>query len=227
VFEIMIVAVGVMLALAADEWRERSEQRQLADQARAVLRAEILSNREAVLGRLRRTSQLYTLVETHPDRVGQYVFERRNRPLQLTDAAWTMTVQTGAIRWLDPSERTRIAEVYAGYDRMREVVSEEMVRWTELAAFSATPPSPETRGDRDRAIRVWQAFAQRAQMAQCVNAGRHERVFGAQFGERELSDFCAKRRAQEDPASIYAEWRRLGWASSIPPRILTGTRAEQ
>ena len=39
VFEIAIVAVGVMLALAVDEWRERSEQKDLADEARAALRA--------------------------------------------------------------------------------------------------------------------------------------------------------------------------------------------
>ncbi len=81
VFETVIVAVGVFLALAVDEWRERSEERQLAAEARAALRSEILSNREAVLGRLRRTSQLYVLAAAHPDRVSQYVFERRNRPL--------------------------------------------------------------------------------------------------------------------------------------------------
>jgi hypothetical protein len=220
-FETVIVAVGVFLALAVDEWRERSEERQLADEARAALHSELLSNRESVVARLRRTSQLYVQAAAHPHQVGQFVFERRNRPLQLTDGAWAMTVETGAIRWLDATERTRIAEVYAGYERMRDVVFEEMVRWTELAAFSSAPASEELQGDRDRAIRVWQAFAQRAQMAQCVNAGRHERALGAQVGERELSNFCAGRKPEEDPASIYREWRRLGWTSSIPPRTLT------
>lgn len=135
-----------------------------------------------------------------------------------------MTVETGAIRWLDRTERTRMAEVYAGYERMRDVVLEEMVRWTELAAFSPNLTTGERRS-RDQAIRVWQGFAQRAQMAQCVNAGRHERALGAEIGERELSDFCARRSAEEDPASIYREWKNLGWVSSIPPRILTQTPA--
>lgn len=219
-FETAIVAVGVFLALAVDEWREQSEQRELATEARAALRAELLSNREVVLARIRRTSQLYVQAGAYPEQVAQYVFERRNRPLQLTDGAWTMTVETGAIRWLDPTERARIAEVYAGYERMRDVVFQELIRWTELAAFAAPIESPEMRRERDRAIRVWQAFAQRAQMAQCVNAGRHERALGAQIGERELSDFCAKRRPDEDPASIYREWGKLGWVSSIAPRTL-------
>lgn len=220
-FETVIVAVGVFLALFVDQWRVRSEERQLADEARAALRSEVLANREAVLLRLRRTSQLYVDVEAHPGQIDQYVFERRNRPLQMTDAAWTMTVQTGAIRWLDPAERARTAELYAGYERMRDIVSQEMVRWTELAAFPPTSASRETHGERDRAIRVWQGFALRSQMAQCVNAGRHERALGAQIGERELTDFCAKRRPEEDPALIYREWRKLGWTSSIPPRIVT------
>ena len=227
IFETVIVAVGVFLALIVAEGRERSEQRQLANEARAALRTELLSNREAILARLRRTSQLYVQTGAHPDRVWQYVFERRNRPPQLTDAAWTMTVETGAIRWLNPNERTRIAEVYAGYERMRDIISEELIRWTELAAFSAKTASPEMQGERDRAIRVWQAFALRAQMAQCVNAGRHERALGAQVAEQQIYDFCAKRRPEEDPSSIYREWRRLGWVSSIPPRILIEAPARQ
>lgn len=219
-FETIIVAVGVFLALAVDQWRERSEQRQLAQEARAALRAELMSNREVVLARIGRTSQLYVQAGAHPEQIAQFVFERRNRPPQLTDAAWTMTVQTGAIRWLDPVERARFAEVYAGYDRMRELISEELIRWTELAAFSGPGQSAGIEGQRDRAIRVWQAFAQRAQMSQCVNAGRHERALGARMDERALYDFCAKRRPEEGPASIYREWQRLGWASQIPPQIV-------
>jgi hypothetical protein len=219
-FETVIVAVGVFLALFVDERRERSEQRQLASEARAALRTELLSNREAVLGRMRRTSQLYVQAALHPDEVPHYVFERRNTPLQLTDSAWTMTVQTGAIRWLEPEERTRIAEVYAGYQRMGDVIFEEMVRWTELGGFSDTPTPSEIR-DRDKAIRVWRAFAQRAQLAHCVNAGRHERALGARVRQQELMAFCVQRRPDEDPASIYSEWRKRGWLSTIPPRIFT------
>jgi hypothetical protein len=220
-FETVIVAVGVFLALFVDEWREKSEQRQLAQEARTALRSEILANREAVVSRLRRTSELYVQIPAHPDQIAQFVNERRNRPLQVTDAAWTMTVQTGALRWLDPDERSTMADVYIAYGRMRDVVTEELVRWTELAAFPPKPTSPEMLDDRDRAIRVWRAFAQRAQMAQCVNAGRHERALGATVTIKQISDFCAGQSPAVDPAVIYREWKRRGWASATPPQIVS------
>lgn len=220
-FEIMIVAIGVLLALAVDEWRERSEQRELADQARAALRAEILSNREAVLSRLRRTAQLYVRTTAHPDMVGKYVFELRHRALLVNDAAWTMAVETGAIRWLAPAERRDFAEVYAGQQRARDVIFEEMIRWTDLGGFS------EEASNRDRALRVWQAWAHRAQFALCVTAGRYERTLGAELTEQDLLNFCAERPPVEDPSSLYREWKKLGWASSIAPRILAQPQVDR
>lgn len=220
-FETVIVAVGVLLALFVDEWRERSEQRELAQQARTALHAELLANREAVLRRLRRTSELYVQIPAHPDQIAQFVYERRNSPLQLSDGAWTMTVETGAIRWLDPAERSAIADVYAGYDRMRDVVSEELVRWIELAAYPPRPAPGPMQEERDRAIRIWRAWAQRSQMAQCVNAGRHERALGARVPHQQMADFCAKQSPAEDPAAIYLEWKKRGWVSTTPPQVLS------
>lgn len=220
-FETAIVAVGVMLALMVDEWRQRSEQRQLADEARIALRSEIVSNREALLERLWVTARIYAAATAQPAQVGQLVFERRNRPLLVNDSAWAMTVETGAIRWLDPAERSVFARVYAGHDRMREVVANELVRWTELAAFAPASESAETVRDRDRAIRVWQAFAQRAQFALCMNVARHEQALGATIPNQEVTQFCVKVPATHDPAKIYGEWRRRGWTSSTGPEILT------
>lgn len=225
IFEILIVAVGVMLALAVDEWRERSEQRSLADDARAALRAEILSNREAVIARLRRTAELYVQTAAHPDQAGKYVSERRNRTLFVNDAAWTMAVETGAIRWLGPSERTNFAELYAGQQRARDLVSQEMTRWTELGGIPPAAPAAEVDASRNRALRIWQAWVQRAQFSLCVSAGRYERALGAVVPEQELVEFCAARRPDEDPASIYREWRKLGWVSSTAPRTLARARA--
>lgn len=223
-FETIIVAVGVFLALAVDQWRERSEQRQLAEEARTALRAEILANREAVVSRLRRTAQLYVLTTKHPDQVGKYVFERRHRALLLNEAAWTMAVETGAIRWLAPAERTKIAEIYAGQQRSRDVVFEEMIRWTDLGAFSSDPVAGDA--DRDRALRAWQAWATRVQFALCMTAGRYERTLGASVTEQQLLNFCAARPPEEDPASIYREWKRLGWASATAPQTLASTDVE-
>lgn len=220
VFEIMIVAIGVMLALAADEWRERSQQRELADQAKYALRAEILSNREAVVSRLRRTAKLYLLTAQHPDQAGRYVFERRHRALLVDDSAWTMAIETGAIRLLTPVERKNIAEIYAGQERTRDVVLQEMIRWTELGGFRDAPKTAEMEASRDRAIRIWQAFALRTQFALCVTALRYERALGAEVSENELLDFCTRQRPEEDPVVLYREWRKLNWTSSTPPANL-------
>jgi hypothetical protein len=224
-FEILIVAVGVMLALAVDEWRERSEQRELAEHARAALRAEILSNREAVIARLRRTAALYAQTSAHPDQTAKYVSERRNRTLFVNDAAWTMAVETGAIRWLAPAERTNIAEIYAGQQRARDVVFEEMARWTDLAGYPSTSATADIDAIRNQALRVWQAWAHRTQFALCVNAGRYERTLGATVPEQELVDYCAARPPDEDPGSIYRDWSRRGWVSSIAPRTLARAQA--
>ena len=226
IFEILIVAVGVMLALAADEWRERAEQRELADQARSALRAEIMSNRDVVISRLRRTAELYIQTAAHPDQARKYVFERRNLSLLINDFAWTMAVETGAIRWLAPVERKKFAEVYAGQQRARDVVLQEMIRWTELAGFPETPETAEMEASREQAILIWQAFAHRTQFALCVNAGRYERALGADVPEDELLNFCARRRPEEDPVAIYREWRDLNWISSTAPRALIRGPAE-
>lgn len=220
-FEILIVAIGVLLALAVDEWREKSEQRQLADEARSMLRSEILANREAVISRLRRIAQLYRLTETAPSQVGDFVFERRNMALLLNDSAWVMAVETGALRWLEPSERASVAEIYAGHQRMRDVVSEELSKWVELAAFPTGPLPPDQERQRSGAIRIWKAYAQRAQMAQCASLGRYERALGAKVSDRDLVEACRTTPPTQDPSDFYRIWRKRGWVSSYLPAILT------
>ena len=217
-FEIMIVAVGVLLALAVDEWRDEAAQKQLADEARTTLREEIRSNRDAVFVRMRRLAQLYALSNAHPDRIGDYVFERRNMALLINDSAWTMAIETGALRWLTAKERASVAAIYAGQTRMRDVVNQEMTSWAQLAAFR---PDGTAQPDaaRDRALRIWQAFAQRAQLAQCSSAGRYERALGANIPDAELVEFCRLRRTEEDPAVLYDEWAKRGWTSTAQPRL--------
>lgn len=220
IFETAIVAVGVLLALMVDQWREDAERKGLADEARSAIRAELLINREALIQRMTITSNVLAASNANPTQVAQYVSERRNRPLLTYDAAWTMTIETGAIRWLEPSERTRLATVYGGHERLREVISHELVRWTELAAFADSVESRETSERRTQALRVWQAFAQRSQFALCMNLGRHEQGLGAQIPYVPLSQFCAAWQATDPPQALYREWRKLGWVSSTLPRSI-------
>lgn len=220
VFETVIVAVGVFLALMVDQWREDSEREQLADEARAALREELLTNREGVVQRMIVTSNVVAAAQSGPMEVARLVIERRNRPLLTYDAAWTMTIETGAIRWLEPSERKRFAMVYGSHERLREVISNELIRWTELAAFAPGPESQETAQSRNQALRVWQAFAQRSHFALCVNLGRHEQALGAPIPHRPLMKFCVERPATEHPRGIYREWRKRGWTSDTLPQSI-------
>jgi hypothetical protein len=225
VFEILIVAIGVLLALAVDEWREHQQQRQLADAARAAFRTEVLANRDRVILRQRRVAQLYKLVSAHPEEAGRLVFERRSRPLLLYDAAWTSAVQTGALRWLAPAERTILAELYTAQNHTRELATQEVTSWTELAAIDPEPRSAEDARDRARLVRVWLAYAQRVQLSQCVNAGRYERVLGARVRVEQLIEFCAAQPPDEDPVHIYRQLQRRGWTSGSEPRALTASSA--
>jgi hypothetical protein len=184
-----------------------------------------LSNRESVISRLRSTANLYAETTAHPDQTGRFIFERRNRTLFLTDAAWSMAVETGAIRWLSPGERTKFAEIYAGQQRARDVVFEEMARWTDLGGFPPTSGSGNIDAGQSHALRAWRAWAHRTQFALCVNAGRYERTLGATVPERDLVEFCAARPPDEDPISIYRQWRKFGWVSSTAPRTLAPTQA--
>ena len=220
-FEILIVAIGVMLALAVDEWREKAQQRQLADEARATLREETLDNRDAVIRRMRRTAELFLLAQRNPDRIGDYVFERRNMHLLIRESAWVMAIETGALRWLSAAERASIAGIYAGHQRMRDIVNQEMLNWAELAAFQGPAFSRQVEQDRDRAIRVWLALAQRAQLAQCATVGRYEQALGAKVPDVALVEFCRRRPAWEDPADLYRAWEKLGWVSASKPKALT------
>lgn len=221
IFETVIVAVGVFLALMVDEWREDAERKNLSEEARKALRAEMLANREAIIARLATTATAYADAAARPGQAWQLVLKRRNRPLLVNDSAWLMTIETGAIRWLEPSERTAYAHVYGGHDRMRDVISAELIRWTELAAFGPESQSSEDRRDRERALRLWQAFALRSQFALCMNLGRHEQALGSKMTYQQLAQFCVARPPTDDGSVIYREWQRRGWASPIIPQALS------
>jgi hypothetical protein len=213
-FEVFIVAIGVVLGLAVSQWQEDVQKRQMAKEARVALRAEMIENRARVFRRARTIAGLYSSVSAHPDEVSEYVFENRNRTLVFADSAWTLAVDSGALRWLTQTERTNITGVYAAQRNARELAVEEMSKWSELAAFPGTNASKEDIRDSSRAVRVWQAYAQRVQFAHCVMAARYEQALGAPIPMQEVGESCATRRPDLDPSYTYRDWARRGWLSS-------------
>jgi len=222
VFEVVIVAIGVVLGLAVNDWQGNVQRRQLASEARSALHSEIVANRNLVFARLRITAKLYALVSAHPDQVGKYVFERRNQPLLLSNSAWLLALDSGAARWLTTEERTSITGIYAEQDHIGELATEEMAKWTELAAYVGPAGNPDDAAAEKRAVRVWLAYAQRVQLGECIQAGRYERALGSTAALANFFNFCVTRRPEEDPGILYREWRMRGWISPKSPRLEDG-----
>ena len=211
-FEVVIVAVGVLLALAVDEMREAAQRRELVAETRAALRTELLANRQRLVAKLEALAAIYPLVDADPDQVGRYVRERRNRALVLSDAAWGMAAQTGAVRWLSPEERMAFAEVYASQRWGQELVSNEMTAWSELAAFAPGPAGAEEARRREEATAVWRAWADRAYSSTCVQSARYERALGAEIDDQgQVVETCLTRPTGAGARELYGEWERRGW----------------
>jgi hypothetical protein len=116
--EILLVALGVILGLAGESWRQTREHRQLAAETLQRVRAELAANREAVDAvqerheRDLRAIQLYLREDDAGRRKLQYPFTGTH-PAFLQYAAWDMAVATQSIEYLDRDLVTAIARVYA------------------------------------------------------------------------------------------------------------------
>ena len=96
-FEIVIVAIGVLLALLVDEARQSRENRQLADESIAAMRTEMDDNRWRLVRKLELLHRAYLAVEADPSQVATLVADRRNQQVTPAKSAWLMTVETGAL----------------------------------------------------------------------------------------------------------------------------------
>jgi hypothetical protein len=203
VFEIAIVAIGVLLALAVDEARQARENRELADQAISAMRAELVENRSRFIRKLDFLQRAYLVLDSEPSRAGQLVADRRNQQITPSKAAWVMTVETGALRLLPPAERNRFAMVYTSQETYYDIVSQEMAYWGGLAAFDANDRSPESVRDRDRALHLWKAWANRVTLGICISAARIELALHPQLSRERLWGTCRTHRVTQPPADLY------------------------
>jgi len=113
--------VAILLALAADDWRERREERQLADGAIAAFVAELGENRKRLDGSRAYHDSLRTaMLAALDDRSGRAyrspsdVFPawRGINPAFLTHAAWESAVATGALRHVSARELRALSLTY-------------------------------------------------------------------------------------------------------------------
>ena len=192
-FEIAVVAVGVLLALIVDQARQSSADRALADEARTALRAEIKENRVRLATKLTLVHNAYARLQQNPTLGPELVAQGSNFQIEMTSAAWAMAVQTGALRFLPSEERQALSYVYTSQDIYNRLVNEEMNHWTALAAAGPNDPS----------VRLWQAYAQRVARSVCIASIRIERFSNPELQSERLRQTCQRYRLSIPPSELY------------------------
>jgi len=202
-FEVLIVAVGVLLALFVDEAREARNNRQLAEESLAAMRSELDDNRWRLFRKLELLHRAYLAVEANPSGVAQLVADRRNQQVTPSDTAWAMTVETGALRLLSPEDRSRYGMVYTANKTYYDILTQEMTYWNSLAAYEAAETLPEAVRERDEAIRLWKNWANRVALGVCISEARIEMVLHPHLSGDKLWAACRAYRVTEPPTNLY------------------------
>jgi len=122
-FEAFFVVFGVVLALAANEWRQGAAAARRADEALAVIETELESNRALVRESLDyHQGQIQLLHERM--KAGEAVFPRDFtrgfiHPALLESTAWEVAKETGATASMDYHRVLALSAVYGAQDRYR------------------------------------------------------------------------------------------------------------
>ena len=196
-FEIAIVAIGVLLALGVDEIRQTHADRDLVGEAKEAMHGEVEQNRIRLVTKLARVHEAYRALSANPAVGPALVEQRTNLQIELADAAWTMAQETDALRLMDTNERQTFATIYASHAIYNRILAEEMNHWVELAA-----PTPN-----DRAVAVWRAYARRIAGGACISLMRIERFRGPQVPTSQLQQACGRYNPAMPPETLYRMFR--------------------
>lgn len=115
--EASFVVLGVVLALAANEWRQHAAQQQAARTARASIHDELLANRErvrsAVLYHAMLNDTLHTLVARSAPQPPAGLFARGFvHPAPTYATAWETAQATGIVAHLPYRDVLELASIY-------------------------------------------------------------------------------------------------------------------
>ena len=116
--QIALIAVGVFLGLAADQWREREQHRDAARASLARFRTEIAANRQAV-GAVR-DYHVATLASVRAylskDHKSRNVADVKIRGLQwvtFEHTAWDLALATQSLSYLDSDVAYALSRIYS------------------------------------------------------------------------------------------------------------------
>jgi len=118
VLQVALIAVGVFLGLAGEEWREDRENRRLASETLLRFRAEVSANRNAVLEvkdyHAEKHEQLKAYFEAAgADRAGVSLSIQGIRPPRFESTAWELAVATGTLSYIDSELAFSLSRTYA------------------------------------------------------------------------------------------------------------------
>src|SRR4029077_17926052 len=120
IFEVALIAVGVFLALWANNWHEDREHRAQARAALHNFAAEMETNRQAIQQNrayhetfARELHEFLTSKEpASEDRLNKSVHFEGMRPVIFEHTAWDLALATQALSYLDPDLAFDISKVY-------------------------------------------------------------------------------------------------------------------
>ena len=129
IFEVALIAVGVFLALWADNWHEDHEHRAQAQAALRNFAAEMEANRQATQrNRAYHETFAHELREflaskepANEDRLNKSVHFEGMRPVIFEHAAWDLALATQALSYLDPDLAFDISKVYTGQNAFQKL----------------------------------------------------------------------------------------------------------
>jgi hypothetical protein len=126
-FQAFLVVLGVVLAFAANEWREAQQKASRARVALQSIYEELAANEQAVNGALAYHRERLHLIAGRMEEQGK--LELRDfpkgfmRPAQLSDAAWRSASEAGVFSDVSFAEILKLSAIYAAQERYESQAS--------------------------------------------------------------------------------------------------------
>jgi hypothetical protein len=116
VLQVVLIAVGVFLGLAGEQWREDRENERLAADTLRRFRTEIRTNREMILENMdyhaKTHAELEAYLATPEGQRGTVPFDGIRVP-RFESNAWDLALATGSLAYLDAELAFSLSRTYA------------------------------------------------------------------------------------------------------------------
>ena len=132
VLQVVLIAIGVFLGLAGEEWREDRENRRSATDTLRRFRSEIAANRDMILGikdyHAELLKELNAYIAAPPETRSTLVVEFDSIQAPRFDStAWQLALASGTIAYIDQELASALARTY-GYQTMTDQLGAVMMQ---------------------------------------------------------------------------------------------------